>query len=222
MLDWDKIDTVFLDMDGTLLDLHFDTYFWVEHVPLRYAEKHGMPLAEAKDYLMGRYSAMLGTINWYCIDYWTDELGLDIALLKEEVDHLIAIHPYVIDFLDQLRRSGRRTVLLTNAHMKSLELKMERTRLGGHFDRLITSHQFGLAKEQAGFWQGLREDEPFEPGRTLLVDDSLSVLRAARDYGLGWLLAVYQPDSKEARRDVGEFAAIESFADLTPIPPKIS
>lgn len=216
MIDWQAIDTVFLDMDGTLLDLHFDTYFWVEHVPKRYAEKHNMPLEQAKDYLMSRYRSLLGTINWYCIDYWTAELGLDIALLKEEVDHLIAVHPYVTDFLDGVRKADKRVVLVTNAHMKSLQLKMDRTQLGGHFDRLICSHEFGMAKEEAGFWQSLQQTEPFVPERTLLVDDSLSVLRSAQAYGLRWLLAVYQPDSKDARRDVAEFDAIESFADIMP------
>lgn len=216
MIDWQAIDTVLLDMDGTLLDLHFDTYFWVEHVPQRYAEKHHMPLEQAKSYLMSRYQSLLGTINWYCIDYWTAELGLDIALLKEEVDHLIAVHPHVPDFLDALRQADKRVVLVTNAHMKSLQLKMDRTRLGGHFDRLICSHEFGMAKEEPGFWRDLQREEPFDPQRTLLVDDSLSVLRSAREFGLRWLLAVYQPDSKDARRDVGEFAAIESFADIMP------
>ena len=38
MINWPQIDTVFLDMDGTLLDLHFDNHFWREHMPRRYAE----------------------------------------------------------------------------------------------------------------------------------------------------------------------------------------
>ncbi|HBT55971.1 MAG TPA: haloacid dehalogenase, partial [Pseudomonas sp.] len=33
MLNWNAIDTVLLDMDGTLLDLHFDNHFWLEHMP---------------------------------------------------------------------------------------------------------------------------------------------------------------------------------------------
>ena len=33
MVNWNKIDTILLDMDGTLLDLYFDNYFWREHVP---------------------------------------------------------------------------------------------------------------------------------------------------------------------------------------------
>ena len=39
MIDWNAINTVLLDMDGTILDLHFDNYFWKEYVPQKYAEK---------------------------------------------------------------------------------------------------------------------------------------------------------------------------------------
>ena len=34
IIDWTRIDTILLDMDGTLLDLGFDNFFWREHVPL--------------------------------------------------------------------------------------------------------------------------------------------------------------------------------------------
>lgn len=30
---WQEVDTVLLDMDGTLLDLAFDNYFWQTLVP---------------------------------------------------------------------------------------------------------------------------------------------------------------------------------------------
>ncbi len=215
-LEWSGIGTVFLDMDGTLLDLNFDTYFWTEHVPWRYAERNGLDLAQAKAQLYPRFHAVAGTMDWYCLDYWTRELGLDIALLKEEVEHLIAVHPLVPEFLERLRGNGKRVVLVTNAHMKSLELKMERTRLAGHFDAIICSHQFGLPKENRAFWGALQEREPFVPATTLLVDDSLPVLRSARDYGIGHLRAVARPDSRQPSRECAEFAAIDSFADIMP------
>ncbi len=218
MIDWNQIDTVLLDMDGTLLDLNFDTYFWVEYVPQRFAEREGMSLDEAKAELYPMMQALVGTMNWYCVDYWTETLGLDIALLKEEVEHLIAVHPHVPEFLERCRQADKRVVLVTNAHQKSLRLKMDKTRLAGHFDNIICSHAYGMPKEDAAFWPRLQQDEPFEPRRALLVDDSLSVLRSAKDYGIGWLLAVFEPDSQQPRRDVGEFDAIESFADIMPPP----
>ncbi len=214
--DWLHIDSVFLDMDGTLLDLHFDNYFWLEHVPLRYAQANDISVEEAKQELMPRYRKIEGTIQWYCIDYWSNELGLDIAVLKEEIDHLIAIHPHVIDFLDAVRNANKRVVLVTNAHGKSLSLKMNRTQLAGHFDKLICSHDFGIPKEQPEFWQRLQRKEPFNDQKTLLVDDSLSVLRSAEHYGIKHLCAVYKPDSKEPARDILEFPAIHSFLEIMP------
>jgi HAD superfamily hydrolase (TIGR01509 family) len=215
MIDWSEIHTVFLDMDGTLLDLNFDTYFWREHVPRRYADKHGMDIEAAKSELFPRFRAVEGTMDWYCLDYWSRELDMDIALLKEEVDHLISVFPYVRDFLDRLRETGRRTVLVTNAHYRSLDLKMEKTKLAGHLDHIVCAHDFQLPKEDPSFWLRLQETEAFDPSSTLLVDDSLPVLRSARSYGIAHLLAVYQPDSGNPPKDVGEFSAIRGFKELT-------
>lgn len=216
MLDWRCIQTVFLDMDGTLLDLNFDNHFWREHVPFRYSEKHGIDLARAKSELFARYRSAEGTMDWYCVDYWTGELGLDIALLKEEVNHLIAIHPYVIEFLDALRRIGHRVVLVTNAHMTSLTLKMDKTRLAGHFDQLICAHDFGVPKEDSSFWGLLYKAEAFDKSKTLLIDDSLPVLDSARRYGIRYLLAVYKPDTQQPDKDIGQYNAIRSFQEIMP------
>lgn len=216
MIDWHVIDTVLLDMDGTLLDLHYDNHFWLQHVPTRFAEKHGLPFDVAHRDLLARYQRMAGTMQWYCVDHWTGELGLDIERLKQEVAHLIAVHPHVVPFLERVRSLGKRVVMVTNAHHKSLALKMERTGLDRHFDRLICAHEFGIPKEHAEFWHRLQAREPFAAARTLLIDDSLPVLRAARTYGIGHLLAVYQPDTQQPRKNVEDFSAIDSFAQITP------
>jgi HAD superfamily hydrolase (TIGR01509 family) len=216
MLEWDRIDTVFLDMDGTLLDLHFDNHFWLEYVPLRYAAVRGLQPEAARRELLERYRSVEGTMEWYCIDHWSRELGLDIALLKQEVDHLIAVHPHVVEFLEALQSSGKRRVLVTNAHQKSLALKLERTRLGGHLDGVICSHDLGLPKEAPGFWEKLHVIEPFDKERTLFVDDSPSVLAAARRYGIRWLLRVLRPDTQGPVREAEGYDAIHDFSEIVP------
>ena len=119
MIDWKHIDTVLLDMDGTLLDLNFDNHFWREHVPLRYAEKYQLDIEAAKQALFPKFRNAEGTINWYCVDYWSEQLGLDIAMLKQEVDHLIAVHPHVIEFLDRLKTLGKQRALVTHCPASS-------------------------------------------------------------------------------------------------------
>ncbi|HHH44657.1 MAG TPA: GMP/IMP nucleotidase [Gammaproteobacteria bacterium] len=213
-LPWSDIDTVFLDMDGTLLDLHFDNHFWLEHVPLRYAEQHGLSVEEAKQQLFPRFRALEGTIDWYCVDFWSRELGMDISALKRELEHLIQVRPQVTEFLQALRATGKRVALLTNAHHKVIELKMTSTGLAEHFDHLICAHAFRLPKEDPQFWPRLAAEDPFDPQRTLFVDDSLPVLRAARDYGIRHLRAVRLPDSQAPPKQTEEFIAIESFNEL--------
>lgn len=216
MIVWDRIETVLLDMDGTLLDLHYDNHFWLEHLPRRYAEKHGLDLELVKAELRARYRRVESTLEWYNVDYWTRELGLDVPRLKEEVEHLIAVHPYVIDFLAAVRARGKRLVLVTNAHGKALALKFRRTRIGEHLDAVVCSHDLGLPKEQVEFWDEVQRVQPFDRDKALLIDDSLPVLRAARDYGIAQLLAVKRPDSKRPEREIGEFAAIGSFREILP------
>jgi HAD superfamily hydrolase (TIGR01509 family) len=216
MLDWQQIQTVLLDMDGTLLDLHFDNYFWREHVPLRYAQKHQISVEHAKDTLVPKFRSKEGTMEWYCVDYWSEALELDIARLKAEVEHLIAVHPYVLEFLEQLRKTGKTLALVTNAHQKSLMLKLDKTALHNHLDHVICAHEFGMPKENPLFWDKLKTRIPFDKSTTLLIDDSLPVLRSAKGYGIHWLLAILNPDSKTPPRTIDEFVAIESFKQILP------
>lgn len=214
MLNWHDISTVFLDMDGTLLDLHFDNHFWLSHVPLRYAERHGLSHDQGRERCLSRYRAVEGTLDWYCVDYWTRELGLDIAQLKEEVAHLIAVHPQVVPFLERVRGAGKRVTLVTNAHHKSISLKMRRTGLDPHFDAIVCAHDVGVPKEHPEFWDRLQKLEPFDPARTLLIDDSLPVLRSAREFGMAFVLGVRSPDSRQPEKGFPGYQSISGFRDL--------
>jgi HAD superfamily hydrolase (TIGR01509 family) len=218
MVPWQNIETVFLDMDGTLLDLRFDNEFWREYIPRCYAKKHGLDVQRAKAELFPRYQRVEGTIEWYCVDYWSRELALDIAALKRELEHLIALHPYVLRFLSALRGGGKRVFVVTNAHSKSLALKLARTGLGTRLDGIICAHDLGIPKEHLDFWGRLQVRLAFEPYQTLLIDDSLSVLRSARAYGIAYLLSIHQPDSRGPLREGGEFAVVRSFEELLPVP----
>ncbi len=213
-LPWNAIDTVLLDMDGTLLDLHFDNHFWLQHLPQRYAEHHGISRALADAELLPLFREHAGTLNWYCTDFWSRELNLSIRDLKREVAHLIALRPDADTFISALRAAGKQVVLITNAHRDSLSLKLERIELAPYFDRLISSHDYGFPKEDQQFWQALQLDISFRPARSLFIDDSLPILRSAGRFGIGHLLAVHQPDSQAAPKDTEEFAAVEDYHAL--------
>lgn len=213
-LPWRDIDTVLLDMDGTLLDLHYDNHFWLEHLPQRYAELHGISRAMADLELTPLFENNTGQLKWYCLDFWSRELKLPVRELKLETAHLIALRPDADTFLAAIKQAGKRVILITNAHRDSLSLKLERIELAPYFERLISSHDYGFPKESPAFWDALQADIGFDPSRSLFIDDTLPILRSARAFGIGHLLAVKQPDSKKGPKNTEEFAALGDYREL--------
>jgi putative hydrolase of the HAD superfamily len=211
---WNEIETVLLDMDGTLLDLRFDNYFWLEVLPVHYARRHELSLESAHQTLAPRFVAKQGTLDWYCIDFWSRELSLDIAELKREVREHVRFLPGAEQFLRALHARGLDPVLVTNAHRGVLEIKMEQTGLAQYFRRIVSSHDFGVPKEHPEFWSHLQALLAFDPARCLFVDDSISVLKAARAHGIGQIVAITRPDSTQHPRQVEGFAAVERIEEL--------
>ena len=213
-LPWADIDTVLLDMDGTLLDLHYDNHFWLEHLPRRYAELHGISRAMADLELTPLFERNAGQLQWYCLDFWSTELKIPVRELKLETAHLIALRPDADTFLAAIKQAGKRVIMITNAHRDSLSLKLERIELAPYFERLISSHDYGFPKESPAFWDALQADIGFDPSRSLFIDDTLPILRSARDFGVAHLLAVKQPDSKKGPKDTEEFTALGDYREL--------
>jgi len=215
MLNWSEISTVLLDMDGTILDLHFDNHFWLEHFPRRYSEKYGISVEEAKQKLISHYQELTGTIEWYCLDYWTEFTQMPMPLIKREVQHLIQLREDAGEFLTALKQSGREVILVTNAHPDALSLKIERTQLDKYFDVLYSTHEFGVVKESQLLWQRLQAKQGFDVNKTLFVDDSLPVLKSAQEYGIKHILAVENPDSKKPANSFVDFTSTSDYRQLT-------
>jgi putative hydrolase of the HAD superfamily len=211
---WQEITWVLLDMDGTLLDKHFDDYFWETLVPQEFALRQGLPLEAARQEVFARYRREEGTLNWTDIDFWSRELELDIPALKEGIRHLIEVHPDAEEFLQFLQRLGKRVALVTNAHWKTLDLKMNHTGLLGYFDEVVSSFDLGMPKEEVGFWEILKAKLAFDPQAALLVDDNAEVLAAARQFGIHYLFFKAKSSSQLPPEPHPDFFTLISFREL--------
>jgi putative hydrolase of the HAD superfamily len=213
-LPWHAIDTVLLDMDGTLLDLHYDNTLWTERLPAHYGLARGIPLEQARQQLYERMAEVHGTLAFYDIDYWESLTGVDMVALHQELTHLIAYRPFAMQFLDWLQRRSKRVYLVTNAHRKSLRVKDAHCGIGSALNEMISCHDYGAPKEARSFWEQLRREHPFEPEQTLFIDDNRAVLDSARDYGIAHLRTIEQPDSRRPPRQVPGYRACHDFREL--------
>lgn len=211
-----QIRSILLDMDGTLLDKYFDDFFWEHLVPEAYAIKHRITFGMAKKELMEKYHAHERTLNWTDLDFWSRELNLDIPALKEQIEHLIEVHPHVEDFLKIMRRQKKHLFLVTNAHYKSIDLKFKKTRIGKYFDFVLSSFDTGYPKESVRFWEIAESRLGFDKRTSLLIDDTEEVLRTAKEFGIAYIIYKARSNSKEEPSRSNEFMQIVDFDELLP------
>ena len=214
MISWDAIDTVLLDMDGTLLDLAYDNTLWNSVLPERFSRFHELSLDSAREHLLGHMSDRRGQLEFYCLDYWAEFTGLDVVALHHELTELIAYRPYAEEFLDHLKVLQRRSLLVTNAHRDSLQVKNLHAGLSKRLDAVVSCHDYGAPKESQAFWHELMSEHPFDPDRTLLIDDNAAVLDSASRFGVAHVLTIAQPDSQRPPRTDLKHPAVEDFRHL--------
>jgi len=215
-LDWNQIDTILLDLDGTILDLNFDLEFWLEYVPKVYSKKNNINFQTAKEIILSKINSQEGRLAWYCLDYWEKQLELDIMKLKTDISHLIQVHDHALTFLQRAKDNNKRIYLVTNAHRKGIKLKMKMSRIEGFFDEIISSHDFGVPKQQQQFWKELDKKIDFNKERSIFFDDSLDVLEAAAKFNIKNVIAISKPSTKIAKKNVPGYRNIENFCEVIP------
>ena len=214
MMTWDEIDTVLLDMDGTLIDLNYDNTLWNEHVPNHYAAAQGLEPSQASALLYGEKMANQPKLHYYSVDFWKQRTHLDIDRLHSDLAHLIRYRPNADAFIRYLRKNRRRAVIATNAHPNSLAIKDATIGLVGQVDACYSAHEFGWAKEEIGYWEKLFSLEFSNRERTLLIDDNEDVLDTAAEFGIGHVLTIAQPDLHKPPRASTRYPVISDFKDI--------
>ncbi len=162
VLDWDSIDTVLVDMDGTLLDLNFDNVFWREHrsAALRAVARHdrrgraGCVGAALRG--QGRHSRVVLPRS---LDA-RPRARLEDAEARASRAH--SLLPGAQDFLAGVRARGKRLSIVTNAHRDTFAVKAQRHghRAPRRQRRLLA--RLRRAEGSAEFWQALERHAPFD------------------------------------------------------------
>ena len=215
-LDWNEIDCVLLDMDGTLLDLKYDNRVWNELVPQAYADKAGISFAQAQQTLLERMGEIRGTIEFYSFDYWRSFTGIDLVAVHQQATDLVAYRPGALAFLRWLKTKGCTSIIATNAHPDSVGVKNSNINICGEVDAVVSSHDYAAPKEADDFWLALQDAHSHDFARCLFIDDNELVLDAAFRCGIGHLLTIDTPDSKRPARTQLRYPSFDDFAEICP------
>ena len=214
-INWHRIDTLLVDMDGTVLDLAYDNYFWTELLPEHLAQRRRISIDAAREQMRAHTARVLGSLQWYCIDHWSRKFDLDVAAIKHSTRHRIGYLPGALEFLKRVRQMPLRVIVVTNAHPQTLAIKLRQTHLDRYVDAIHSSHLFGHPKESAEFWQRFEHDQELQRQRTVMIDDSASVVAAAKEHGLAGVVTITRPDSSRPQREGTPGPAVAALADLS-------
>ncbi|WP_447978529.1 HAD-IA family hydrolase [Candidatus Nitrospira bockiana] len=214
--DWNAVDSVLLDMDGTLLDRHFDNFFFEEELPRRYALERRLPLDAAREYLFALYRSVERELDWTDLHYWTRRLGLDLVAMTKELEHMIGFLPGAEAFLRGVRARGKRIALVTNAHPAGVEIKVARTSLHRYVDRIVDAFEVGYLKMRPEYWPACQRLLGFDPARSLYIDDDESCLDSARAYGIGHIYHSAKSSTQRPPHPSTRFRSVENLAALLP------
>ena len=218
-VDWSGLDTILLDMDGTILDLAFDNHFWGTVIPREWGLKRGLDTNTSQQRLAPVFANEQGKLNWYCLDFWGDTLDLDIPAIKAQYADGIRWRPRQRLFTATAGQSSGRGV----DHQRpppDAEMKAERLPIAQWFDKMISSHDYGAPKETPAFWNALMGERP-----STLSERFSWTIRSMFGFGEGiWYrrphhAATARLDSPAAR--VTRFPAIHHFDEISEGLPRI-
>lgn len=213
-LDWDDVDDVLLDMDGTLLDRHFDNFFFEEELPRRYAALHGLSFDVSRDRLMAMYRSVEGQLAWTDLHYWTERVGIDVVAMHKELDHMIGFLPGAEEFLLHLRQLGKRMTIVTNAHKAGVSVKAAKTGLDRYVDRIVDAFEVGYLKMRPEYWPACCRLVGFDAKRSLYIDDDESCLAAARQFGISQIVHSAKSSSQLPPAYSAGFASVGQLSSL--------
>ena len=214
VIQWNEIDDVLLDMDGTLLDRHFDNFFFEEELPRRYATLHDLSFEESRDRLMAMYRSVEGELAWTDLHYWTKRVGIDVVAMTKELDHMIGFLAGAEEFLKHLRQLGKRVAVVTNAHESGVSIKVAKTGLDRHVDRIVNAFEVGYLKMRPEYWPNCARLLEFDPTRSLYIDDDERCLIAAKEFGVAHLIHNAKSSSQLPPAPLAQFVSVSSYSPL--------
>ena len=203
-----------IDLDGVILDTSYDNYFWQKHIPLVYAKKKSISEKDAISITHALFNFKKKSKDWYDVVYWSNILDIDIVQEKKKKENmtLISIKQGSLEVLSKLKNLNKKLFLVTNAHRKTLDIKLSKFDLSKYFDQLVCSHELGYVKENIQFWHILRNRLDIDYDKSVLVEDTFDNITSAYHAGLNNFIYI-----SNVNKNIGKVKPLRlaSFSELS-------
>jgi putative hydrolase of the HAD superfamily len=207
------IDCMLVDMDGVILDNTYDNNFWQNQIPGVISKNKNISFEDAKRLAVQIFNYKKNTKEWYDVDYWSNMLNVDIEAEKRSSISFDRIQLYegVTETLNKLKDNFR-LILITNAHRKTLNIKLEKYDLNPYFENMICAHELHYVKENIQLWYMLKSRFKLDYTKTLLIEDTINNIKVGLSAGISQ--AVYLGD--EIYEDSKKILKLSSINDIFP------
>ncbi len=191
------IECLLIDMDGVILDNTYDNNFWQNQIPNVLSKKKNISFDDAKRLAIQIFNFKKNTKDWYDLDYWSNMLGIDIEAEKRSQESLgkIKLYDNVIDTLIELKKNAR-LIMITNAHRKTLNIKLEKFNIKPCFHEMVCAHELNYVKEDLQLWYMLRTKYKLDFEKTVLVEDTINNIKVALSAGVSSAIYVGKENFK--------------------------
>ena len=203
-----------IDLDGVILDTNYDNYFWQKYVPSVYAKKKNLSEKDAISVTHALFNYKRKSKDWYDVDYWSNVLDIDIIEEKKKQENmsLIKLKKNAIETLEKLKDLDKSLFLVTNAHRKTLGIKLSKFSLVEYFNEVVCSHELHYVKEDIQFWHLLRVKYDIDYDISVLVEDTFDNIISAHHAGLKNFVYI---GNEEKSTDKIRPLFLSSFSELT-------
>lgn len=200
-----------VDMDGVILDNTYDNNFWQNQIPGVISKNKNISFEDAKRLAVQIFNYKKNTKDWYDVDYWSNMLNVDIEAEKRSSISFDRIQLYegVTKTLNKLKDNFR-LILITNAHRKTLNIKLEKYDLSPYFENMICAHELHYVKENIQLWYMLKSRFKLDYTKTLLIEDTINNIKVGLSAGISQ--AVYLGD--EIYEDSKKILKLSSINDI--------
>ncbi len=214
-IDWSAIDTVLLDMDGTLIDRHHEDMFWHGILPKAYARKNKMTLKQAEDFLFKLYASKgPKSLEWGSAALWEKDLKIGFRSLRRKIVPYIKLHPHTLEFLKFLKRNKKTVYLVTAADPSDVDIEVAHTKIGKYIDEIFTTFDFGATKHYPIFWKRFQKKIKFDSKRTMLAEDNENIARVASKFGIRYVIFKSKASSKKPPKIPKGLFCVHHFDEL--------